>query len=140
MSMDKKPKLYVKLPTGRYQEYREPERPKYDNAVYRRVGKKYVPCNIHISSDFTWQEGVFAVVKNHSALQPDEWTSADYLQKIFKLYKCGDIENVSVGRLGGMLKLTNHLARHWNEIDGLNPYEKAASIVAIMMNYEDDKK
>ena len=138
--MEKKPKLYEKLPNGRYQEYRDPEPPMYDNAVYKRVGKKYVPFNIHISSDFTWPEGVFAVVKNHSALQPDEWASAEYLQKIFRLYKCGEIENVSIGKLGGMNKLAEHLARHWNEIEGVNVYDKAASIVAILMNYESEKK
>lgn len=134
--MEKKPKLYIRLPNGRYEEYREPELPKIDNALYRRVGKKYVPWDMLISHDFSWHEGVFAVVKNHSALQPNEWASADYLQKIFRLYKCGEIENVSIGRLGGMNKLANYLAQHWNDIEGHNPYEKAASIVAILMNYE----
>ena len=134
--MERKPKLYVKLPNGRYKEYRDPEPPKFDNAVYKRVGKKYVPFNICISNDFTWQEGVFAVIKAQSRTSPDSWTSADYLQKIFRLYKCGEIENVSIGKLGGMNKLAEHLARHWNEIEGVNVYEKAASIVAILMNYE----
>lgn len=90
----------------------------------------------------SWQEGVFVVTKNHSALQPDSWTSADYLQKIFKLYKAGDIENVSIAKLGGMQKLANHLSRHWNEVSGTSQYERCASIVAILMNYDnkDDKK
>lgn len=137
--MKEKQKLYTKLPNGRYQEYKEPQRPDGDNALYSRVGKKYVPHSIHLSGDFDWQEGVFAVTKNHSATNPDSWTSAEYLQKIFNLYKCGDIENVSIARLGGMNKLAHHLARHWEEISGDSVYEKAASIVAILMNYENEK-
>ena len=134
-----RPKLYERLPNGRYQEWKEPERPKYDNALYRRVGKRYEPVQM-ILEIHSGQEGVFVVTKNRSALQPDSWTSAEYLQHIFKLYKAGDIENVSIAKLGGMKKLADHLSRHWNEIDGASTYEKAASVVAILMNYEEERK
>ena len=133
-----KQKLYVKLPNGRYEEYREPKRPKTDNALYRRVGKKYEPVNMMMEC-LSWQEGVFVVTKNRSAFQPDSWTSGDYLQEIFKLYKCGDIENVSIAKLGGMQKLADHLSRHWDEINGTSQYERCASIVAILMNYGNEK-
>lgn len=131
-----KPKLYIKLPNGRYEEYSEPERPMYDNALYRRIGKKYEPVNMNLECH-SWQEGVFVVTKNHSAQQPDSWTSAEYLQQIFKLYKAGDIENVSIAKLGGMQKLANYLSTHWNEVSGASQYERCASIVAILMNYKE---
>jgi hypothetical protein len=134
-----KQKLYIKLPNGRYEEYRKPERPQTDNALYRRVGKKYEPVNMMLEC-FSWQEGVFAVTKNRSALQPDSWTSGEYLQKIFKLYRCGDIENVSIAKLGGMQKLANHLMQHWDDVSGTSQFERCASIVAILMNYENQKE
>jgi len=130
-----KPKLYYKNKEGHYEPYVESERPKYDNALYKRVGKRYEPVQMMLECH-SWQEGVFVVTKNRSASQPDSWTSAEYLQQIFKLYKAGDIENVSIAKLGGMQKLADHLSRHWNEINGASTYEKAASIVAILMNYE----
>ena len=88
----------------------------------------------------SWQEGVFVVTKNRSAFQPDSWTSAEYLQKIFKLYKAGDIENISIAKLGGMKKLADHLSRHWDEVSGSSQYERCASIVAILMNYKEEEK
>lgn len=90
-----------------------------------------------VLNSMSWQEGVFVVTKNRSALQPDSWTSGSHLQEIFKLYKCGDIENVSIARLGGMQKLADYLSRHWNEVSGASQYERCASIVAILMNYKD---
>lgn len=51
-----------------------------------------------------------------------------------------DIENVSIAKLGGMLKLADYLSRHWNEIEGGNTYEKAASVVAILMNYNEERQ
>ena len=135
----RKPKLYIKKENGRYEPYIEPQRPEHDNALYRRRGKKYEPVLMALECH-SWHEGVFVVTKNHSMLQPDSWTSAEYLQEIFKLYKAGDIENVSIAKLGGMQKLANYLSRHWNEITGTNTYEKAASVVAILMNYEKETK
>lgn len=132
-----KPRLYTKNSNGRYEPYIEPERPQRDNALYRRIGKRYEPVSMYFECH-SWQEGVFVVTKNRSALQPDSWTSAEYLQKIFKLYKCGDIENVSIAKLGGMQKLADHLSRHWNEVSGTNQYERCASIVAILMNYKEE--
>ena len=137
MSKKEKPKLYERLPNGRYQEWMEPERPECDNALYRRVGKRYEPVKIVLEA-MSWQEGVFVVTKNRSAQQPDSWTSGEYLQKIFKLYKAGDIENVSIAKLGGMQKLADYLSMHWNEVSGASQYERCASIVAILMNYKEE--
>lgn len=135
-----KPKLYIKKENGRYEEYREPQRPHEDNALYRRYGKKYVPAEMCLSGEWSWQEGVFAITRTPGSMKPNHWASADYLQKIFTMYKCGDIENVSIGKLAGMEKLAEHLTHHWYDIKGVNPYEKAASIVAILMNYEENQE
>lgn len=132
-----RPKLYERLPNGRYIEYQWPERPEVDNALYRRIGNRYVPVKMQIDVN-SWQEGVFAVTRRYSSHFPDSWTSADYLQEIFRLYKCGDIEKVSISRLGGMKKLADHLMMHWNEVTGTSTYERCASIVAILMNYKED--
>ena len=137
--MKEKPKLYIKNDNGRYEEYHEPERPGCDNALYRRIGKRYEPVRMQLEG-FSWQEGVFVVTKNWSGIHPDSWTDAGYLQEIFKCYRCGDIENVSIAKLGGMKKLTDHLMKHWNEISGASTFERAASIVAILMNYEYKEK
>lgn len=122
---------------GRYKPYKEPERPKFDNALYRRVGKRYIPHDMLFSREHFWQEGVFVVTKSHDALNPDSWTSAEYLQEVFKLYKAGEVENVSISKLGGMQKLAAYLMKHWDEIKGNSVFEKACSIVAILMNYEE---
>lgn len=137
--MEKRPKLYFRKDNGRYEEWHETERPTYDNALYRRIGKRYEPVNMHLECH-SWQEGVFAVTKNHSAMNPDHWVSGSYLQEIFKLYKCGEIEKVSIGKLAGMDKLANYLCCHWNEVEGASVYERCASIVAILMRFEDDKE
>lgn len=130
-----KQKLYIKKENGRYEEVKRPE---VDNALYKRVGNRYVPMEIHLDSGFNWQEGVFAVTKNHSATGPDHWVGAEYLQEIFKLYRCGDIERVSIGKLAGMEKLANYLTRHWDETKGLCVYDQCAKIVAILMRYEEE--
>lgn len=132
-----KPKLYIKNEKGRYEEYKEPQRPPRDNALYVRRGRKYIPHDMLVSGDFNWNEGVFVVTKDLSAIKPDSWTSAGYLQEIFKLYKASDLENVSIAKLGGMLKLAQYLRRHWDEVSGDNAYERRASIVAILMNYDE---
>ena len=63
----KKPKLYTKEPNGRYKEYVEIE-PKYDNALYRRVGKRYEPVSM---SDVctSLPEGIWVVMRNKYYLQ-----------------------------------------------------------------------
>ena len=131
-------KLYRRLPNGRYEEYHEPYHEDSKNILYRKVGKKYVPWEIRLSSDFVWQEGVFAVTRSQHAIKPNCWTNAEYLQTEFKVYKCGEIEKVSIGYLAGMDKLSEYLALHWNEISGHNSHEKAASIVAILMRGEEE--
>lgn len=133
--MDDKPKLYVKKKNGRYVEYHEPT-PVCDNAFYRKIGKRYEPVSMIDAAD-GWTEGVYAVVKHPMGRQI---ANASYLREIFSAYHCGDIEKVSVAKLGGMTKLAEHLMHHWNEIGGNSVYEQCASIVAILMNFDDGKQ
>lgn len=130
----KKQQLYVKNEKGRYEPYKEPE---CDNALYRRKGKRYEPIAMYFESGNYWQEGVFAVIKNSSST---EWASADYLRTVFKLYKCGDIEQVPVAKLAGMKKLSSYLVSHWDEIDMRNVHEASETIVALIMNFVDEKE
>lgn len=133
--MEKKPKLYVKKDNGRYEEYHEPT-PVRDNALYRKIGKRYEPVSMIDAAD-GWTEGVYAVVKHPMGRQI---ANASYLREIFGTYRCGDIEKVSVAKLGGMTKLADHLMHHWDEVKGASVYERCASIVAILMNYDDGKQ
>ena len=116
-------------------EYHEPT-PVCDNALYRKIGKRYEPVSMIDAAD-GWTEGVYAVVKHPLGKQI---VSASYLQEIFKDYCCGDIEKVSVAKLGGMSKLADHLMHHWDEVKGASVYERCASIVAILMNFDDGKQ
>lgn len=133
--MADKPKLYYKNEKGRYVEYHEPT-PIYDNALYRKVGKRYEPVSMMDAAN-GWTDGVYAVLKHPfgTAIY-----NASYLQKIFSAYRCGDIEKVSIAKLGGMTKLAHHLMHHWDEVKGENIYEQCASIVAILMNFDDGKQ
>lgn len=133
--MDDKPNLYVKKKNGRYVEYNEPT-PVSDNALYRKIGKRYEPVSMIDAAD-GWTEGVYAVVKHPMGRQI---TNASYLREIFSAYRCGDIEKVSVAKLGGMTKLADHLMHHWDEVKGASVYERCASIVAILMNFDDGKQ
>ena len=133
--MDDKPNLYVKKKNGRYVEYHE-HTPVRDNALYRKIGKRYEPVSM-IDAANGWTEGVYAVVKHPMGRQI---TNASYLREIFSAYRCGDIEKVSVAKLGGMTKLAEHLMHHWNEVGGNSVYEQCASIVAILMNFDDGKQ
>lgn len=133
--MDDKPNLYVKKKNGRYVEYHEPTTV-CDNAFYRKIGKRYEPVSMIDAAD-GWTEVVYAVVKHPMGRQI---ANASYLREIFSAYRCGDIEKVSVAKLGGMTKLAEHLMHHWNEVGGNSVYEQCASIVAILMNFDDGKQ
>ena len=133
--MDDKPKLYVKKKNGHYVEYHEPTTVS-DNAFYRKIGKRYEPVSMIDAAD-GWTEGVYAVVKHPIGRQI---ANASYLREIFSAYRCSDIEKVSVAKLGGMTKLADHLMHHWDEVKGANVYERCASIVAILMNFDDGKQ
>lgn len=133
-----KPTLYIKGANGRYVEYKE-ETPKYDNALYRRVGKRYEPVSMSMSCD-SLPEGVWVVQKYKYSRQ---YTNGDYLRDdVFRLYKAGSLEPVSMAQLGSMNKLVDHLAHHFNEIEwnGRSTYDVCGDIVAILFNYENESE
>ena len=109
-----KQKLYVKLPNGRYEEYREPVQ-EYDNKLYRKVvrGNKayYEPCSMLMTNDLP--EGVWVVVKHKGS---KSISSGKYMLENYMCLKTGDIQDVSLAKLGGMEKLAHHLSQHWNEL------------------------
>jgi hypothetical protein len=127
----KKQKLYIKNDKGRYEEYHEPI--VEDNALYRKVGNKYIPCQM-MDASLGWSEGVYVVLNNGCHI-----TSAKYLEKIFSTYKCSNIEKCSIAKLGGMEELVDYLCKHHDEITGNSLYERCASIVGILFNYEKEK-
>lgn len=133
----KKQQLYIKNEKGRYEPYKEPE---CDNALYRKIGNRYEPVKMTFGDYYSqkeWDEGVFAITRNHSS---ESWASASYLRKVFALYKCDDIEKVFIAKLGGMSKIADYLAGHWYELPKENAtiYDMACNIVAIIMRLENE--
>lgn len=124
-----KQKLYIKNEKGRYEEYREPMQ-EYDNKLYRKVGKKYEPCSMLITDDLP--EGVWVVTKHECGKSS---ASGKYLYEKFLCMKAGDIQDVSLAKLGGMEKLAHYLAQHWGKLpNGVSQYELCQAIVGILFN------
>lgn len=133
-----KPTLYIKMPNGRYTEYKEKE-PMTDNALYRRVGKRYYPVSMQMNCD-SLPEGVWVVQKYPYSRQ---YTNGDYLRDdVFRLYNAGKLEPVSMAKLGSMNKLVDHLAHHFKEIEwnGRSVYDICGDIVSVLFNYENEEE
>lgn len=133
-----KPTLYIKTPNGRYAEYKEKE-PMTDNALYRRVGKRYYPVSMQMNCD-SLPEGVWVVQKYPYSRQ---YTNGDYLRDdVFRLYNAGKLEPVSMAKLGSMNKLVDHLAHHFKEIEwnGRSVYDICGDIVSVLFNYENEEE
>ena len=133
-----KQKLYVKLPNGRYAEYREPIQ-EYDNKLYRKVvrGNKvhYEPCSMLMTNYLP--EGVWVVVKHHGS---KSISSGEYMYENYMCMKAGDIQEVSLAKLGGMERLSHYLSQHWNELPKNNSqYDICRAIVGLLFNYEKEK-
>lgn len=133
-----KQKLYVKLPNGRYEEYRE-QIQEYDNKLYRKVmrGNKvyYEPCSMLMTNDLP--EGVWVVVKHKGS---KSISNGNYMYENYMCMKAGDIQDVSLAKLGGMDKLAHHLMQHWDELPkNKSTYGVCQAIVGILCNYEKDK-
>jgi hypothetical protein len=134
-----KQKLYVRLPNGRYQEYREPVQ-EYDNKLYRKVvrGNKvqYEPCSMLMTDDLP--EGVWVVVKHRGS---KSISSGRYMLENYMCMKAGDIQDVSLAKLGGMERLARHLETNWSKLpNNVSLYQLAKSIVGILLDYEKEKE
>ena len=135
----KKQKLYVRLPNGRYEEYREPVQ-EYDNKLYRKVvrGSKayYEPCSMLMTNDLP--EGVWVVVKHYGS---KSISNGRYMLKNYMCLKTGDIQDVSLAKLGGMERLAHYLSQHWNELPkDWSQYDLCRAIVGLLFQYEKDKR
>lgn len=125
-----KQKLYVKNEKGRYEEYREPVQ-EYDNKLYRKVGKKYEPCSMLMTDDLP--EGVWVVTKHKYGKSS---ASGKYLYENFMCMKAGDIQDVSLAKLGGMDKLADYLSHNWDKLPkNKSQYELCRAIVGLLFNY-----
>ena len=134
-----KQKLYVKLPNGRYEEYREPVQ-EYDNKLYRKVvrGNKayYEPCSMLMTNDLP--EGVWVVVKHKGS---KSISNGKYLLENYMCLKASDIQDTPLSKLGGMEKLAHHLSQHWNELPrDWSQYDLCRAIVGLLFQYEKDKR
>lgn len=134
-----KQKLYVRLPNGRYEEYREPVQ-EYDNKLYRKVvrGSKayYEPCSMLMTKDLP--EGVWVVVKHYGS---KSISNGRYMLENYMCLKTGDIQDVSLSKLGGMERLANYLSQHWNELPkDWSQYDLCRAIVGLLFQYEKDKR
>lgn len=129
-----KQKLYVKNEKGRYEEYREPVH-EHDNKLYRKEGNKYVPCSMLMTDDLP--EGVWVVTKHYSHLSI---SSGRYVLDNFMCYKAGDIQDVSLSKLGGMKKLVDYLFDNWDKLPkDKTVYELCHAIVGMLFEYEKEK-
>lgn len=125
-----KQKLYVKNEKGRYEEYREPVQ-EYDNKLYRKIGKKYEPYCMRITEDLP--EGVWVVTKHKCG---KSFASGKYLYENFMCMKAGDIQDVSLAKLGGMDKVADYLCSNWDKLPkNKSQYELCQAIVGLLFNY-----
>ena len=134
-----KQKLYVRLPNGRYQEYREPVQ-EYDNKLYRKVVRgnrvQYEPCSMLMTDDLP--EGVWVVVKHRGS---KSISSGRYMLENYMCMKAGDIQDVSLAKLGGMERLARHLETNWSKLpNNVSLYQLAKSIVGVLLDYEKEKE
>lgn len=134
-----KPTLYIKLSNGRYKKYHEPTQ-EYDNKLYRKVvrGSKtsYEPCSMLMTNDLP--EGVWVVVKHKGSRSI---SSGKYLLDNYLCMKTGDIQDVSLAKLGGMEKISHYLSQHWDELPkDRSQYDLCRAIVGLLFKYEDDDR
>ena len=133
-----KQKLYIKLPNGRYQAYREPE-PPFDNVLYRKVlrGKKVIYEPQSMCSDKGLEEGVWVVTK---LIYGKSYSNGKYLYDCFMCLKASDIQDVQLSKLGGMNKLADYLSCNWDKLPkNKSQYDLCRAIVGLLFQYEKEK-
>ena len=125
-----KEKLYIKLPNGRYQEYKPV--PQYDNALYRKRGNKYVPWAMDLRSN-ELDEGVWVIVKDKGCTS---FSNGKSMYDSYLCMKCGDIVKApSLAELGGWNKLADYLLQNWDKVDKRCVDTMCKTIVGILMQY-----
>lgn len=130
-------KLYIKLPNGRYQEYRPPEPPHF-NTLYIKEKGRYVPWAMEMRGSDALTEGVWVITKSCYGIS---WSQGKYLYDSFLAMKASDIQDApSLAELGGYDKLANYLCENWGKVDKRCVDTMCKSIVGILMQYNNDKK
>ena len=111
--MGNKPKLYIKNDKGRYEEYKPEMKTDDDGLLFRKVGKKYIPCERYYFND-SLSEGVWVVLSNLSYCRK-RIASGDYLKELFQIQKVSGIEEPTLAQLGGLSKCADYVIKEWNE-------------------------
>ena len=132
----KKPKLYIKKPNGRYEEYKEPL-PEFDNKLYRKRGNKYVEWGMDLRYN-ELDEGVWVITKRRGC---HSYAAASGLYDYYVAMKCGDIIDApSLAELGGYDVLAHHLLMNWDKVDKTCVDTMCKTIVSILMQYKKENK
>lgn len=126
-----KEKLYIRMANGRYKEYK-PIEPKTDNAYYRKIDGKYVPCGLY-DTGRDLPEGIWAVTKLPFS---KSYIRGDYMQKIYSLDHVCDIQSFTIAQLASLEPITHKLCNKINDIMRTEGtlYEKCAKIVALVVD------
>jgi hypothetical protein len=96
----------------------------------------YEPCSMLMTDDLP--EGVWVVVKHCGS---KSISSGRYMLENYMCLKTGDIQDVSLAKLGGMEKLAHHLSQHWNELPrDWSQYDLCRAIVGLLFQYEKEKE
>ena len=111
--MAKNQKLYIKNDKGRYEEYKPELKTDDSDLLFRKVGKKYIPCERWRCHD-TLSEGVWVVLSNLSFANR-EIATGDYLKELFQIHKVSGIEEPTLAQLGGLSKCADYVMKEWNE-------------------------
>ena len=111
--MGNKQKLYIKNEKGRYEEYKPELKTDDSDLLFRKVGKKYIPCERWRCHD-SLSEGVWVVLSNLSFANR-EIASGDYLKELFQIHKVSGIEEPTLAQLGGLSKCADYVMKEWNE-------------------------
>ena len=124
---------------GKAETIRQPIQ-EYDNKLYRKVvrGSKvhYESCSMLMTNDLP--EGVWVVVKHRGS---KSISNGKYLYENYMCMKAGDIQEVSLAKLGGMERLSHYLSQHWNELPKNNSqYNLCRAIVGLLFEYEKEKE
>ena len=109
----KEPKLYIKNEKGRYEEYKPELKADDSDLLFRKVGKKYIPCERYWCHD-TLSEGVWVVLSNLS-FACREIASGDYLKELFQIHKVSGIEEPTLAQLGGLSKCADYVMKEWSK-------------------------
>ena len=109
----KNQKLYIKNEKSRYEEYKPVLKTDDSDLLFRKVGKKYIPCERYYFND-SLSEGVWVVLSNLSYCRK-RIASGDYLKELFQIQKVSGIEEPTLAQLGGLSKCADYVIKEWNE-------------------------